>query len=135
MHTLINRAMSPAARRRHPCVGRARVVVEVHSAMTPHELSSACGRVEALLSEGVPVRAHVAEADLAVVGALAHMRLWARRLNTGLEITGSCVELAELVGLTVELQVRGEPEALEERGVEEVVDMGDPTAGDLDHLQ
>jgi hypothetical protein len=103
--------------------------------MTPHQLSSACARVAAMLSEGVPVRAHVQAADLAVVGTLAQMRLWARRLDALLEITGSCAELVELVGLTAELQVRGEPEALEERGVEEVVDMDDAPAGDLDHLQ
>lgn len=102
------------------------MTVEVHSAMPPYELARVCARVEALLREDVPVRAHVPAADLAVVDALARMQLWARRLDRLFEITGSCTGLVELVGLSDVLQVVGEAEAREQRGVEEVVDVGDP---------
>jgi hypothetical protein len=122
--------MSSGGRRRHLCVSGARVVVELHGTMTPGEIACVCERVEALLRAEVPVRAQVAAADLAVIDALARMRLWACRLHALFEITGTDDrgrELIELVGLTDALQVDRQPEACEQAGVEEVVDVGDPS--------
>ena len=90
------------------------MVVELRSAMTPDDVARVCERVEALLRAQVPVRAHVAEADVAVIDALARMRLWAGRLHALLDVTATddrCLELVELVGLTGVLQVDRQPEA------------------------
>jgi hypothetical protein len=125
---------SPMSRpdgRRHPCVGGTGepwVVVELHGAMTPKELACACARTEALLGDHLRVRAHVRSATLPVIDVLARLRLVARREGAELAITGSCAELVELVGLSEALEVLGEAEPREQRGVEEVVDVRDPTA-------
>lgn len=107
------------------------MLVELHGAMTPWELVQVYVRVERLLSERTPVRARVRGADLAVLDALARMRLRAGRLGVVLEVTATdegCTGLADLIGLTEVLQVAWQPESGEQRGVEEVVDVGDPSA-------
>ena len=104
-------------------------MVELHGAMTPCELTQACMRVETLLRDKTPVRARVSGTDLAVLDALARMRLRARQLGALLEVTATddgCEELADLVGLADVLQVTRQPEAREQRRVQEVVDVGDP---------
>jgi hypothetical protein len=67
----------------------------------------------------VTVHVH-GEPDLAVVDLLARLQLLARRGLVDVRITGA-EELLELVGL----EALGEPEAREERRVEEVVDVDD----------
>lgn len=83
--------------------------------------------------------------DLALVDVLARLRLVAGRLGAGLVVLGASPELEQLLALVGLLAVvplhpaesselRGEPEAREQPGVEEVVDVADLAAGDLDHL-
>jgi hypothetical protein len=89
--------MSSCSAARHHCVSRARVVVEVSG-----------------------------PTDLEVLDAIARLALCARRLDVLLEVHGADRALVELVGLSEVLEVRGQPEPGEQRGVEEVVDVGDP---------
>jgi STAS domain len=83
--------------------------------------------------------------DLVLVDVLARLRLVAGRRGARLVVLGASPELEQLlafVGLlaVVPLQaektseLRREPEAREQPGVEEVVDMGDPVVAELDHL-
>jgi hypothetical protein len=106
------------------------VVVELGGAMTSAEVVRVCERVEALLRAQTPVRADVRGADLAVLDAIARMRLCARRLGALLEVT-ACEGFGDLVGLAGlrdALQVEPQAEPREQAGVEEVVDVGDPSA-------
>jgi hypothetical protein len=96
--------------------------------MTPSELARACALAEALLRDHVRVRAHVRSVTLPVIDVLARLRLVARRERIELAITGRCEELVELVGLSEALEVLGKAEPREQRGVQEVVDVRDPTA-------
>jgi hypothetical protein len=71
--------------------------------------------------------------DLSVLDDLARLQLAARRLGCTVHLRGACAELTELlafVGLAevVALQVGGEAEEGEQRGVEEVVVTDDPVA-------
>lgn len=67
--------------------------------------------------------------DLGLVDALARLKLAARRLGCSLRVREPSVELVELldlVGLDLDLEVVGETEGCEEVGVEEAVEPGDP---------
>lgn len=71
-------------------------------------------------------------ADLDLVDALARLQLEARRLHCEIVIQpvgDDLLGLLNLVGLdqALPVEVRGEPETLEQGGVEEVVDVVDPT--------
>ena len=69
--------------------------------------------------------------DLRVVDALARLQLKARRQGCTVWLRHVCptlVELVDLVGLAGVLQVGGQPECLEEGGVEEVVVADDTVA-------
>lgn len=82
-------------------------------------------------------RLHAMHPDLAVVDALARLKLAARRLGYSIRVRDPSVELAELlelVGLGLDLEVIGETERREEVGVEEAVERGDVAARHLDHL-
>lgn len=103
------------------------MVVELTVPMTPDDVVRTCARVEALLRAAAEVRVEVRGTDVAVLGALARMRLCARRLGGRLEVSGADLALVEVTGLSEVLQVRRQPEAREQRGVEEVVDVGDPS--------
>jgi len=73
--------------------------------------------------------------DLRVVDELARMQLAARRAGWSIrlaEISTALAELLDLLGLVVE--VGGQPECLEQRGVQEVVLPDDPIPRDLDDL-
>jgi hypothetical protein len=83
--------------------------------------------------------------DLVLVNVLTRVRLVTGRLGIGLEVRGgdrALAQLLELVGLLAVVpidavavsQARGEPEALEEPGVEEVVDVRDASVTQLEHL-
>ncbi len=82
-------------------------------------------------------------ADLALVDALARTALQARRRGARVVLVGAGPRLAgllELAGLAGVLtpagsQRGGQAEALEQPGVEEVVDVCDPPVADLEHLQ
>jgi hypothetical protein len=75
--------------------------------------------------------------DLRTINQLARMQLAAGRVGCAIRVRDACAEIAgliELIGLTETLlgrrlrQVGGEPEHLEEVGVEEVVVPDDPVA-------
>lgn len=104
-----------------------------------------------LLEEGYDVDCSLAAGavDLAVVDALAQLRLAARlhgrrlRLREGdvarvrglLALTGLEEVLRERSGVVEHGQVGGQPEACEQRRVEEVVDVGDAAVDQLEDLQ
>ena len=83
--------------------------------------------------------------DLALVDELARLRLAVGRFGYTLRFasrSSRVQELLDLVGLADVLpaygsavEARGKPEGDEQVGTEEVVQPGDPRAGDLDHLQ
>jgi hypothetical protein len=84
-------------------------------------------------SERVVGRFEPQRADLATVDALVRFQLVARRAGGRVRICNVCDELRgllELAGLAevLELEPRREPEVLEQLGVEEVVQPGDPPA-------
>jgi hypothetical protein len=91
--------MSSRSAARQHCVSRARVVVELSG-----------------------------PTDLELLDVVARLALCARRLGALLEVHGADPALVELAGLSEVLEVRGEPEPREQRGVEEVVDVGDAPA-------
>lgn len=69
--------------------------------------------------------------NLSVVDELARLQLDARRQGCSIWLRRACpdlVELLRLVGLSEVLQVGGQPEDLEQGGVEEVVMPDDPVA-------
>jgi len=83
--------------------------------------------------------------DLVLVDVLCRLRLVTGRLGLPLEVRGAGRELGrllELVGLLTVVPLRADAfsevrrgaEALEEPGVEEVVDVGDPPAAQLEDL-
>lgn len=70
-------------------------------------------------------------ADLGVIDGLARLQLGARRLGHRIRLDNPCADLSQLLhffGLAeaLGLELGGEPEGLEELGVEEVVQPGDP---------
>ena len=87
-------------------------------------------------------------ADLALVDLLARVCLQARRAGARAVVVpdarraaalAALLDLAGLAGVVPLSEPRSEPrrqaEPLEEPGVEEVVDVGDPPLADLQHLQ
>jgi hypothetical protein len=85
------------------------------------------------------------EVDLDIVDRLARIALDARRAGARLEIVGldgAALELVELAGLGAVLlpapdpsvEVLGQTDVGEQRGVEEVVEADDPVARNLDEL-
>jgi hypothetical protein len=83
--------------------------------------------------------------DLVLVDVLARLRLVAGRVGASLVVLGASPELEQLLALVglraiVPLpsressELRREPEAREQPGVEKVVDVGDPAVTELDHL-
>ncbi|SCG78381.1 STAS domain-containing protein [Micromonospora humi] len=82
----------------------------------------------------------VTRPDLVTVETLARLRLTARRFGWRLEIRGATVDLGDLAGLlgladTLLEPVRQPEEREQAVGVEEVVERGDPAAGEPDHDQ
>jgi hypothetical protein len=78
-------------------------------------------------------RVDAREPDLALVDALARMQLNARRRGCSVCVRDATEELrllVELVGLAdvLWLEARRKPEGLEQPGVQEVVEPGDPLA-------
>src|SRR4029077_6087430 len=82
-------------------------------------------------------RLSATRADLELVGAIAHLQLAARRIGCAIRLEGvskDLCDLLELAGLTacgLRVEPRRETEGSEELGVQEVVDAGDASAGDL----
>lgn len=85
-------------------------------------------------------------ADLSLVDELARLRLAVGRFGYTLRFASPCStvqDLLTLVGLAdlfppengSAVEARGKPEGDEQIRTEEVVQPGDPCAGDLDHLQ
>ena len=79
------------------------------------------------------------DADLALVDELAQMMLMVRRAGYTMWLRNPGPRLAQmldLVGLqaTLSVEVAGQAEEPEQRGVEEVVVADDPATGDLDDL-
>ena len=78
-----------------------------------------------------PLLCEGGQVDLRVVDALARIQLTARRQGCTVWLRHACpnlVDLLSLVGLAGVLQVGGQPEGLEEGGVEEVVVADDSVA-------
>ncbi len=74
-----------------------------------------------------------ADADLALVGALARLQLRAARTGGAVLLRGACRELAELLELVglggvLRLEPGGQPEGGEVLGADEVVEPGDLTS-------
>ena len=108
--------MSPAAGGRRTSVVRGEARAEVVLLRDDVEVAS-----WPLLCQGRP--------DIAVVDELARMQLAARRMGCSIWLRQACPDLMALLrmcGLGDRLQVVGEAEGGEERGVEEVVVPDDP---------
>jgi hypothetical protein len=80
-----------------------------------------------------------ARPDVAVVGDLARLQLAAHRLGCSIRLRDASVELSQLLDLVglrevlrcecaLRVEVRREPEQVEETGIEEVVVPDDPVA-------
>jgi len=79
-------------------------------------------------------RLSATRADLELVDAIARLHLAARRIGCAIrleDVSTDLCELLELVGLGLRVEPAREPEGSEELGVQEVVDAGDASAGDL----
>jgi hypothetical protein len=82
-------------------------------------------------------------ADLALVDLLARLCLQARRLGARVVVLpggtglGALLEITGLAGIVplAESEPGGQAETLEQAGVEEVVDVGDPSVAQLEDLQ
>ena len=107
------------------------VVIEVSGPLAVGDRVRLCERVRLLLQADVStvVVCELRSTDLDVVDALARMHQVARRLGGWLQIRGDR-ELLELTGLAAVLVPMSEadrdPEAGEQLGVQEVVDVRDP---------
>ncbi len=111
----------------------AAIVVRVRGPLAPEQAQELCDRVWALLlADGTrTVVCDVpGEVDLSVVDVLARLQLTARRLDAFLRVRTSGDGLEALLALTGlgdavpdRLEARGQAEAAEQRGVEEVVDV------------
>ncbi len=116
--------------------------MRVRGPVSPDQAQRLYARLQTSLDERDPVCLSCrveGPADLSVLDVLARIALMAVRRHTSVRVTsarGDLEGLLTLTGLasvvTVESERRrksaGKAEALEERGVEEVVDVGDPTA-------
>lgn len=98
------------------------MVVPVHGRLGPAGAQLLCERIGTLLQHGDVTCALQGTADLSTVDALARIALMAKRLGRHVGVTGEDGGLLALTGL----QVCREPEAHEQAGVEEVVDVLDP---------
>ncbi|HEX4429097.1 MAG TPA: STAS domain-containing protein [Frankiaceae bacterium] len=111
------------------------VVVQVHGPVSRARADRLYERLEARFTERDPVCVvcRVAGfADLSVLDVLARIALMATRRHAAVRVTSTCGDLQGLLALTglasvikVESECGGQPEACEERGVEEVVDVDD----------
>jgi hypothetical protein len=111
------------------------VVVRVHGPVSAAGAHLVYERLEAQLDEHDPVCILCRVqglADLSVIGVLARIALLATRRHAVVRVTSNCTDLPGLLALTglasvvtFELEPRGKPEAGEEGGVEEVVDVDD----------
>lgn len=107
------------------------VVIEVSGPLAAGDRLRLCERVRIVLQADATtvVVCELRSADLGVVDALARMHHVARRLGGWLEVRGDR-ELLELTGLAAVLAPKsepgGEPEAREQLGVQEVMDVRDP---------
>ena len=96
--------------------------MEVRGPLGPAGAQLLSLRVSSLLVEGdVTCELH-GSVDLGVVEVLARLQLLARRTGRHLTVTGDDQGLLAWTGL----EVLGQAEATEQRGVEEVVDVADP---------
>jgi hypothetical protein len=108
------------------------VVVEVRGPLLAGDQIRLCELVRVLLTADATavVVCELRSTDLGVVDALARMHHVARRLGGWLDVRGDR-ELLELTGLAAVLAPKsepgGEPEAGEQLGVQEVMDVRDPT--------
>jgi len=73
------------------------------------------------------------ELDLSLIDAIARLQLAARRMGCSLRLREASIELCRLIDLAglsacLDVEARREAEGLEQLGVQEVVDTGDPTA-------
>ena len=110
----------PAPGRPPPVSGPA--VVEVRGALGRAGALELCNHLTALLRLGSVECRLLGAPDLPVLDALARMRLLAQRLGTTFLVTGNDEGLLALTGL----EVLRQPEACEQPGVQEVVDVPDP---------
>jgi ABC-type transporter Mla MlaB component len=111
------------------------VVVRVQGPVSRDQAQHLYARLQARLDARDPVCVLCrvqGPADLSVVDVLAHIALIAGRRHTSVRVSSTCGDLEGLLTLTglasvvtVESERGGKPEALEERGVEEVVDVDD----------
>jgi hypothetical protein len=116
---------------------RTPLVVELRGPLAPAQVSRLCARVQALLLADRG-RGLVCELrgppDLGVVDALARLQVMARRLDVRLRVRPTSDGFRALLGLTglehavpERLEPGGQVEAGEQRGVQEVVDVRDPS--------
>ncbi len=111
------------------------VVVQVRGPVSADQAQRLYARLEAHLDQQDPVCVLcrvLGPADLSVVDVLAHVALIAGRRRTSVRVSSACGDLAGLLTLTglasvvtVESESCRQPEAGEERRVEEVMDVGD----------
>lgn len=115
--------------------GAAVVVVRVHGPVSPAGADLLLQRLTVRLMERDPVCVACqvqGYADLSVLDVLARIVLIAGRRHAAVRVTSACGDLPGLLALTglasvitYELERGGQPEACEEGGVEEVVDVDD----------
>ena len=110
---------------------RATVVLRVRGPVRPGDADRLCDRLRALRSDGPCVVVHVRGAvDLGVVDVLARLQLVARRSDGSARLRVVADGLDDLLALTglqdvlsLRVEPRGQAEAGEQPGVEEVVDV------------
>lgn len=126
----------PAGRLESVTSRPATTVVDVRSPLSPAGTELLCARVRRLLlaepRSGV-VCSVTGRPDLTLVDALARIALLADRAGACLTVRADGTDLSRLLDLTglaavVRLEGCGQAEAREQRSVEEVVDVRDPTA-------
>ena len=111
------------------------VVVQVRGPVSADRAQHLYARLETQLDDRDPVCVVCRVqglADLSVIAVLTRIALLARRRHASVRVTSTCSDLEGLLTLTglasavtVELERGRQPEASEEGGVEEVVDVDD----------
>ncbi len=121
--------MSPRPAGRPPRVDVETAVLALRGPVAPAEVRALAERLAGRLHADAVVEVG-GTVDVGVVDVLARLALVARRRGVRLRVRADegLAGLLALVGLRAVVQPLGEPEAGEQRGVEEVVDVLDPPA-------
>ena len=104
-------------------------MLELRGPVPPGRVPGLAARLAERLRGDAVVQVH-GPVDLGVLDVLARLALAARRGGARLEVRGGedLAGLVRLTGLGLVVQPLGQAEAGEQRGVEEVVDVLDPSA-------